>query len=310
MLNPPEQYCRAVRTGERTTNKTNVQVFQSEFSPEDQSIPYRLVGSYEYANLLDNFTQLISISTEEEVRIYDQFLKKHPEFSYFQGLGTAFREPPDLEKADPDARARFNDRFQKGGLAWMIALARIELGATISMYGKREQPFTDIVTFNFGTEEYRQLLVDDVIRHLKSLAQEDLFRDVVDGERLVDTWTLAYLRRLKLIKDMMITISAVAEQTTIQEMRPYFDELAKHEKTLVDRVSAWLTPVVYVDRKTETSNVRASRFLGESKHGTVSALSPALIDECKRRIGQTTTDNTGSSGTQSPSRHSDSRHGK
>ena len=277
-----------MRTGEQTTTKTTIDYFSRQFSPEDQSIPYRLVGSWEYAKSLDNLNRLINISTEDEISEYDVFLESRPEFTYYQGVSTAFREPPDLTKANPKQRSRFNDRFQKGGLAWMMALAQIELAATVSMYSDMEKPFSGVVTTKFGHEEYSELLIDDLVSHLKALASEPLFKEVLKLERQVDTWTLAYLRRLKVVKDLMITISDFADVDTVAEMRPWFDELEEHEESLVSIVNIWLTGATTSESESETRSVVGGDLLGEvSRFGKTTSLSPALIRECKRRIGQT-----------------------
>jgi len=276
-----------VRTGVSTVTNTTVSYFRRQFSPKDKSIPFRFVGSWEYAQSLDNFNRLVEISTPEEIKTYDEFLASRPEFTYFQGVNTAFNRPPDLTKADPNERARFNDRFQKGGLAWMVSLAQIELGATMSMYGKMKKPFSVIVVSKFGNEEYLELLTDDLVSHLKSLAKEPRFKEVLDGNRRVDTWTLAYLRRLKLVKDLMVTISEVAEEETVNEMRPWFKELKEHEESLVNIVNVWLAGSVTVETTTTTGEFRGGgRVLGGGQFGTA-ALSPELIRLCNQLAGRT-----------------------
>lgn len=90
MLQPPEQYGRTVRPSEGTTTETTSQLFQLQFSPKDQSLPFRVVRSYEYANSLGNRRRLISISTAEEIKAYDRYLHRHPEFTLYQGSSSAF----------------------------------------------------------------------------------------------------------------------------------------------------------------------------------------------------------------------------
>ena len=48
-------------------------------------MPYRFVGSYEYAKAVENFEKLVLISTPEELAAYDKVLNGRPEFTYFNG---------------------------------------------------------------------------------------------------------------------------------------------------------------------------------------------------------------------------------
>ena len=202
----------------------------------DQMIPYRLVGSYEYGNSIGAFAQLLKISTPEEIEAYNNILNERPEFTYFNGVNNAFDERPNLAKADDIERTKFYDAFQKKGLSWMIALARIELGSTMSMYGTSATPFEDVFKSNFDIEATMMVLANDVASHMKSLAMEDGFKKVVKRGRDIDTWTLAYLRRLKLIRDMLGTLEKHGNNALRAEIKPYSKELAKYEKRLLDEI--------------------------------------------------------------------------
>ena len=215
-----------------------ISTYQSGFQPSDESIPYRLVGSYEYLNALKQFMKLIEISTTDEIKVYDKILNKRAEFSFFSGVNTAFNEKPDLAKANPFERQKFNDDFIKKGLAWMMALARIELAATSSLYGDVKQPFTAIEDSQFDAEPYLKILQDDVVAHMRSLAQEPGFTEVLRRSRTPDTWTLAYLRRIKLIRDMLQTLQDVGGPSVQAEIEPLAYELRKHQRNLVEQVES------------------------------------------------------------------------
>lgn len=234
--------------------RESTQTIQRSLCESDLSIPFRFVGSYEYANALDNFNELVRICSADEVRVCDKMLNDRHEFTCFQGVNTAFREPPVLTRANPAERHRFHGRFQKGGLAWMMAPARIELGATLSMYGDQEFPCEFVANNSFGHEEYVELILVDIAWHLKSLAGEQMFRKVLRLRHRVDTWSIAYLRRLKLVKGMLVTISRTAVTRTIEQARPWFDELAGHEQQLVGNVAAWLETVTLTSKSESESS--------------------------------------------------------
>ena len=211
----------------------------------DLTIPFRFVGSYEYANALDSFNRLLAISSLEELLVYDKILNERPEFTYFNGANTAFAVRPDMRMANPFDRKKFNDSFQKRGLAWMMALARVELGATMSLYGDNPRPFETISTSNFDLVPYVEVLADDVVAHMKSLAQEADFEEVVRRSRKIDTWTLAYLRRIKLIRDMLSALSSVGDEVVKTRIRPYDRELKKYEKRLIQQIQMQTRPQSY-----------------------------------------------------------------
>jgi len=199
-------------------------------------MPYRFVGSYEYAKAVENFEQLVLISTPEELAAYDKVLNGRPEFTYFNGANVMLDVPVDLKKANPKQRTQFFDTFRKKGLAWMMALAKVELNATASMYGDAPKPFQSIRVTEYDIVPYMNVLADDAIAHLKSLSMEKGFRDVTQSGRTVDTWTIAYLRRLKMIRDMLSTLSEIGNAEVKARIQPYDAKLRMHEKKLVSNI--------------------------------------------------------------------------
>ena len=136
------------------------------------------------------------------------------------------------------------------------------------------------MTRNFGLEEYVEILSDDVVAHMKSLAQEPGFVAVTRKSYKIDTWTLAYLRRLKLIRDMLDTLSDVGDVNAKAKIRPYDKELAKYERRLLNNVADQTVTESYTNtenssRKTGAiSTVKVSKDLirncSDLVHGTKS----------------------------------------
>lgn len=248
-----------------------VSVYQSYFQPTDESIPYRLVGSYEYVKALDQFSRLIEKSTTDELQVYDRVLNDRAEFSFFNGINAAFEQLPDLTQATPVERNQFRDKFMKKGLPWMMALARIELAATSSLYGEVESPFEALVTTEFGVEQYLSILKDDVVAHMKSLSQEPGFKEVLRRARKADTWTLAYLRRVKLIRDMLRTLERAGGPEVAAEIEPLAYELKKHQRELIDQV------------RTEVAS-NSSEYTATNKSTSVRSSGSTSVGKCDRFI--------------------------
>lgn len=259
---------------EKTTTQPVLNVIKKSIADVDKTIPYRLVGSYEYGKSLEAFTRLLAISKAEELPIYDKILNDRPEFTYFNGAHTALPNRPNLRQADPFQREQFYDSFQREGMAWMMALARVELGATMSMYGNSKAPFHAISTSDYDIEAYVQVLADDAVAHMKSLAQESGFDKVTKRGRPIDTWTLAYLRRLKLIRDMLASLQAIGNAEVKVRIAPYDKQLARYEKRLMKEVYAQTRPQYQVDSVTETKKGRDVNY----------RVSQSAIEDCETSV--------------------------
>ncbi len=55
----------------------------------------------------------------------------------------------------------------------------------------------------FEREEFAQIMLEDCVEHVKALDKETVFKRVMKLQGTADNETLAYLRRFKLIRDMM-----------------------------------------------------------------------------------------------------------
>jgi len=222
---------------ETTTDTYITNTVNTRVADADETIPYRFVGSYEYRNALAAFEKLVSISTAEELAAYDKVLNERPEFTYFNGANALLAVPPNLKVANIAQRTNYYDTFRKQGLAWMMALAKVELSATASMYGKTNKPFQMLPTTQFDYAAYVQVLADDAVAHMRSLSQEAGFKEATRRGKKIDTWTIAYLRRLKLIRDMLSTLGEVGTQDVKLRLQPYDKELAKYEERLFQEVA-------------------------------------------------------------------------
>lgn len=217
-----------------TTTKT-VTTYQSYFAPEDGTIPYRFVGSYEYLNAIDMFDRLVSMSTPEQIEVYDKLIESRKEFAFYSGILTQLGA--NAMAAKQSNPMEFEQGFKKNSLAWLLALARVEIGATASMYGRSKTPFLDLAPGNrFGLEEYLSVLADDLNAHIHALATDQDLDDICKVNIKADSNTLAYLRRIKLVKDMLGAIQTAADGQYAYQAQRVRKELEKYEKKLVNKV--------------------------------------------------------------------------
>ena len=194
-------------------------------------------------NALGALEQLVDMSTDEELKAFDEYLKDRPEFTFYNGANKELESRPNLLAANKIERTKFDMKFKKEGLAWIMALGRIELGSTLSLHGKTKRPFEEISNSDYDSEEFVNILIDDVVGHMKSLAQEDGFKTVTRRSHRADSWTLAYLRRIKLIKDMLRTIAEVGGAEVSVEVDPYRRELNRYQEELVSQIQSEIASV-------------------------------------------------------------------
>jgi len=251
-------YCAAVSEYDVTKTTYGTTTTTTKYEDADATIPYRFVGSYEYGKAVETFEKLVSISTAEELAAYDKVLNGRPEFTYFNGANVMLNAPPNLKNANKNQRTQYFDTFRKKGLAWMMALAKVELSATTSMYGEDKKPFQKYRVTQYDLGPYLQVLADDAAAHLRSLSQERGFHEVTRSGRKIDTWTLAYLRRLKLIRDMLVTISDIGNTEVKARVKAYDKKLAKYEKKLLESVAKQTGSVT--TGSTDESNYKTNKY--------------------------------------------------
>ena len=160
-----------------------------------------------------NLGDLVDKSTPQELAVYDELIARRPEFGYHIGLSRAFwgtevgfnaaaiqLKQRDANQFDIQARSQSTLR---SGLGWLTALARIELSASLSAYTEVENPFGHFPTRSFDQQQYELLLFDDALNHLVSLSHDPDFKQVAQPNRRADASSMDYLRRTKLVRDMV-----------------------------------------------------------------------------------------------------------
>lgn len=210
-----------VKSRKTTTTTTTIETSPVlQFAEADDTFPYRLVGSYEYGTSLTDLGKLVDSSTTEQIAVYDKLIELNPEYSFF------------------------SDSDLKASLAWMMALARVELGATMSMYGNTDDPFGATVRIGgaeFGATEYLQILVNDLAIHLKAAQLDPNYRKSLSFKEKVDASSLAHLRRTQLINDLLNKVISSGDSDLISQATPYTETAQKYVDQMVGKITAATT---------------------------------------------------------------------
>ena len=213
------------------------------------------------------------------MKVYNAIVAEQDEFSFFSGVVLAAANNQGYR--DDRKATEVTERFRKRGLAWLMALARVELGATLSMYGKVQNSFDLMAPDGYGRSEYFDLLVNDVAVHINALKTDPLLLKKSGKKAGADSETAAYWRRLKIVNDMLLS-ARIAENGK-------FLESANHYLTAVNRFAKMLELNA---RKATKDSVETSTSFEDSStttnstskipvRGTVRAVSP-ITRACQR----------------------------
>jgi hypothetical protein len=171
--------------------------------------------------------------------------------------------PTDWKPESPGDVARFDELYKKRGLAWMLALAKVELGATVAAYTDSKTPFGVFAPTMFDREEFLQILLEDCIDHVQALDQEALFKQVMKMRGPANNETLAYLRRIKLIRDMLTALKKSEMPGLAAKIKPVEEKLARSQDALVAHVKA--STKVMQQVSTVSSKTVNGKVVGDTK---------------------------------------------
>ena len=102
------------------------------------------------------------------------------------------------------------------------------------MYGYSQDPFGLFANSRFGRDEYLEILTDDLANHLKTVANDQGFQNA--SMQKLDSDTLAYLRRAKLMNDLLDKIMLTGNSELLAAAEPYSNEVNEYIDRLVKKI--------------------------------------------------------------------------
>lgn len=214
----------------------------------------RLVGFHEYGHALDHLDRLVSMCEEEDIVAIDKILDDHHEFDLFVKLPDGFRP------GTSDGSEELRDHRRRG-LAWVIALARVEFGAMVAGFTTHPNPYQLVQPSSLEYAETLQLLLEGVEGHFRALndaGTTDAQTKKLYGDNQIKS-TLAKARRVRIARVMLQALEKVdlanySERQTI-ELTAVQRELNRQQKDLRDMITIWLA-----ERKSRQKTVSSSSF--------------------------------------------------
>ena len=265
------QHTRDVET-KNTNVVEDTYSFTNEFVPEDKTIPPRIVGTQEYSTALEQLEQLVASSSPDEVAVYDKIILQLPEYIFYSGMVAGVDQPKPLAGVDPNKDAAgakpsqiAGSQFKKQSLAWLMGLARVELGATRSMYLEGDDWFVPTPAVTFGLTEYYHVLLEDVAAHLQALDTDAQFKRAIKKSfKIASSETLAYLRRLKMVSSMLVALEESGAPVIAQRATDFRKEVTDYTEVLTAQVTRSTQNQTVVNRRTNTNTVRGKQVVNET----------------------------------------------
>ena len=205
----------------------------------------------------------------------------NPEYSFYSGAASELGVGVKIDSLNTFDKDMFDAKYLRQSLAWMMALARSELGATISMYGESKDPFGTAVAIGgvgFGSEELLSILVDDLAAHLKA-AQRDLgYQAAVDPKKSIDESSLAYFRRTQLINDLLAKVVSSGDPEIAVMAKPYAETSNRYTESMARKIVLATTRVSSTSGSTTRTTSDTERLTGVRFQDRVNLL------QCQRNL--------------------------
>jgi hypothetical protein len=141
--------------------------------PQDPRLIYRIVGFIEYGKALELLDLFQREATPEELEIAEEIVRDQDQFIIFTNLSRHIEGATVLSERPGEE----GDDFSRHGLAWVMALARVELGAMLAGFSSHAKPFQAIRPTEYETEEYRELLTDGMRTQYWSLKTDPVIQN-------------------------------------------------------------------------------------------------------------------------------------
>jgi hypothetical protein len=200
--------------------------------PQDEREVLRVVGFLEYGMALERFDRLAAICKPEELKALDALVKERDELVVFTNLSRRLQRGPSALAETPRAA---DDTFERRGLAWIMALARVEVGAMLAAFTEVVSPFEKVAGGGYDRAEYQEMLLDGMRTHYWALAGDANAAAVL--KRKPTNETLNYIRRLTMV---MAFQQAVAKLVGPMLSPPQAQELVAWRKQARDYTGSLL----------------------------------------------------------------------
>ena len=229
-----------------------VSAYTACFDKPDPNDAYQIVGYQEYALALNYLVPLVQNADKEDLEAYDAVIQVMDELAIYVNLSrrydlTKWNPPtpsPDSQQAIQEFRlsslnetvAFEGDNYQRRGLGWIMALARLEHGAVEVGYQQNKNPFALEKLTVIEREPLAELLLDAVRSHFWAMKVEPQANWVRHGRltRISDRTALAYGRRSVMVQAMLESLFSIAGDklapVQLQELQNWYEQMNRMQR--------------------------------------------------------------------------------
>ena len=257
---------REIIATDRVTTRTRYTTETAKITRHESEWVKRIVGYTEFLEAIKNLETLVSLCDEMELKAIDELVRERDDLAVYTNLSRRVAPPlnPMTELAQKP-----NDDFQRRGLDWVLALARVELGAMLAAFTEAKSPF-EIAYGNsgYGRSAYAEMLRDGLRMHYWALVNDPIAHREF-ANRVASTRTLLYSRRLVLARAFLQAAARIGadEYSPVQrqELSAWKDKLEETQAATIVKVAVMMASQSAADQQTiRKSSPGIGQFLGQT----------------------------------------------
>jgi len=198
----------AVGFPKTTTTTTTTTIDLPYIPPLNPKLVNRMVGYLEYGRALYLLDQLAKNCSAKELEVIDEIIRSRDEHAVFVNRSRILERESSALSEQPQET---NDEFERRGLAWLTALARVELGALAAGFTDYPDPFALAPPGNLDRDEYAEVLLDSLRTHYWALRNDPIAANM-PAARISDTQAIAYGRRVSITLAFLQAVRELARR--------------------------------------------------------------------------------------------------
>lgn len=175
--------------------------------PQDPRLVYRLVGFLEYGKAIELLARFINSATPEERAIADELVREQQQFLIYTNLSRHIEGASLLSESRKDG----DGDYKQHGLDWVLALARVEVGAMLAGFTNHPQPFQAVGPGEYEREAYRELLTDGARTHYWALKKDPVSQNY-PNTGVPENHLIPYGRRVLVAQEFLKAAAAFSQK--------------------------------------------------------------------------------------------------
>ena len=264
----------------------------------------RVVGFQEFGMALALLDRLLDGATPDELKVIDEIVASGEEFKVYTNLSRRLERESSTLSEQPIV---YGDDFARRGLAWIMALARVELGAIVVGFTERPDPFDAVRPSRYELAAFKEIMEDSMRTHFWSL-ESDPVLPTLKNRVTPDPVAIAYSRRAVLALEFLRAVRklkdrefALAQQNELDRWELQLAQLRDH---MLFSVLGLQSPQYMSGDTTKQLEFNAcpplaKRALQELRDGTAKLVTdnPAVAEQAKQAAAAALQANPGLRGT-------------